>query len=198
MGATAARIGLALAAAVLAAPAIAWAQDYVPAGLSGFPPHYFFPCDQAPKAAVVNGAGAFNQFMRVLCTTAGHALGPPPGVRWAFNNGTTGFLSALSTNSKVTGPAAYFTRLDNAPLSSAEALAFRARLTPIVGNPTMLAGSLIRLDLETSTGDHRQEYFFVNRAASGAMTPIWGLECFKQCDPMENPPWAFEVVADKP
>ena len=177
-------------------PAVGTADDNAPPGVSGFPPGYFLPCSEAPKMAVLTPPAPFDRFMRVLCTRAGHALAPPPGFHWVFVNGGSMWLSALSLHSGLTGQDAYFSKLQSSPPTAAQAAAFRARLRRIVPDPRLLEGDLLRLEVETSTGDHKQEYLFVARDASGQVSPVWGIECYHDCDPMDKQPWAFQVVRD--
>ena len=139
----------------------------------------------------------FDEFMSVVCTRAGHALAPPGGYHWLFINGASMWLTSMSAHSGLTGRDAYFTRLESAPLSEAEADALRQRVKPIVRTPAMLQGDLMRLEADTSTGDHKQIYLFVSHDGSGAVTHAWGIECFHDCDPMDKDPWAFMVVADR-
>ena len=190
-------VGAILAAAAVAIlPTAGRAQEPVPPGVSGFPPGYFLPCAEAPKTAVLGLPAPFDRFMRVLCTRAGHALAPLPGYHWVFANGMSLWLSAMSPKMTVTGQAAYFTRLAVAPLTAVEAADFRRRLKGFVRDPSYLAGELLRLEVDTSTGEHRQEYIFARAAAGGALTPVWGIECLVDCRPLEKEPWAFEWVAD--
>jgi hypothetical protein len=181
------------ATAAVMAPAVGAAQDYTPPGIAGMPAGYFFPCSQAPAAAVVTVPAPFDQYMRVVCTINGHALAAAEGSHWVFPDGTSGFLPALNPNSKVTGPAAYFTAISNAPLTPAETAAFRAKLQPYVKNPAFLAADILRLEVDTSTAVHKQEYFLVAHDASGAMTGALDVECFNDCNPM-SPPWGFTVA----
>ncbi len=182
------------AAAAAVTPAVGEAQDYTPPGITGMPAGYFFPCSQAPRAAVIAVPAPFDQYMRVVCTKNGHALAPVEGSHWVFPDGTSGMLPALNPDSKIVGPAAYFTALTNAPLSAAETAAFRAKLQPYVKNPTLLNAVVLRLEVDTSTAVHKQEYFLVNRDASGAMTGALDVECFNDCNPM-SPPWGFSVAS---
>ena len=129
---------------------------------------------------------------------AGHTLAPPPGFHWVFTNGQSMWLSSLSTHSALTERDAYFTRLENAPLSAAEVTGFKDRLKPVIANPDMLSGDVLRLAVDTSTGDHKQIYLLVTHDAAGAVLGTWGVECFDDCKPMEDPPWAFKVYPDEP
>lgn len=165
--------------------------------LAGFPPGYILSCSEAPRAAVVVVPPPFNAYMRVICTKVAAALAPVRGFHWAFSNGTSGFLTALNPKSAVTGPEAYFTRLANAPLTAAEIAAFRARLKPVVKNPAILSAEVLRLQVDTSTDDHKQEYLLVAHNAAGAVTGAWGIECYDDCNPMEAQPWAFTVLPDQ-
>ncbi|MFI4934529.1 MAG: hypothetical protein ACHP7N_07920 [Caulobacterales bacterium] len=190
------RLTLAALAIALAWPAATAAQDYSPPGISGFPPGYFVPCDTRPKTAVIVVPAPFDQYMRVVCAKITDALAPPPGFHWAFTNGTNGFLTALNANVATTG--ANFTRLANAPLTAAEVAAFRARLAPVVKNPMILTADIMRLEVDTSSNDHKQEYLLIAHNSSGAVTGLWGIECYNDCDPMEKTPWAFTVLQDGP
>ena len=183
---------------VLAAPGLGLADDNIPPGVKGFPPGYFLPCAAAPATAVLTVPKPFDAFMRVLCTKAGHTLAPPPGTHWVFSNGESAWLSSLSTHSGLTGQAAHFTRLENAPLTADEAAAFKDRLKPVITNTAMLEGDVLRLVVDTSTGDHKQIYLLVTHDGAGAVTGLWGVECFNDCKPMEDPPWAFKAYPDKP
>jgi hypothetical protein len=174
------------------------ADDNVPAGVSGFPPGYFLPCAKAPKAAVLVVPAPFNRFMRVLCTRAGHALAPLPGFRWSFTNGSDGWLTAINPKTPQPAPEDYFTRLATAPLSVAEVAAFRARLKTVVKNPAILTADVMRLQVDTSTADHKQEYLMVGHSVGGQVTGAWGMECYNDCNPMEASPWAFTIFAVKP
>ena len=183
---------LAIAAATLAAPSAGVAQDYAPPGITGMPAGYFFPCGEAPKAAVTTAPAPFDKYMRVVCTINGHALAPVAGFHWVFPDGTSGFLPAINPRSTVAGKQAFFTGLAYAPLTPAEVAAFRVKLKPYVKDPAFLTADILRLEVDTSTALHKQEYFLVARDGSGAAL---NSECFNDCSPMEAP-WGFTVVAD--
>jgi hypothetical protein len=160
---------------------------------AGFPANLVAPCG---AGAVRTVPAPFDGYMRLGCLKSGQVLAPKSGYSWVFTNGMSMALSALSTDSPKTGEDAYFTRLENAPLSPTEDAAFRMRVKTVVNDASFAEGDLFRMALETSTGDHRQEYLFVNRDAAGQIRRVWGIECFNDCDPMENPPWGFVVVSD--
>ena len=67
-------------------------------------------------------------------------------------------------------------------------LTFKERLRPVIGSPDMLGGDVLRLAVDTSTGDHKQIYLLVTHDAAGAVLGTWGVECFDDCKPMEDPP----------
>ena len=182
-------------AAALAATAAQAAQDPDPADVARFPPGFVLPCSAAPKTAVLVVPAPFDQHMRILCTTNGHILAPFRGHHWVFANGLSLALSALGLHSQISGQAAHFTRLENAPLSPSETTALLESLKPIVMDPTMLDVDVMRMEVDTSTGDHKQILMFVSHAPGGG---AWGMECFHECVPMESPPWAFVVRPDTP
>jgi hypothetical protein len=187
----------------LVAVSMLWAaeaQSAEPAdpSLAGFPPGYFLSCADAPSGAVVVVPERFRPYMRVLCTKAGAALAPVSGERWVFANGASMFLTALNPRSAaVSGTDAFFTRLADAPLTPTEVAAFRERLKPVVKNPAILQAEILRLVVDSSTADHKQEYLLLGRATGGRVVQVWGIECYQDCDPMEQHPWAFTVVPDK-
>jgi len=133
-------------------------------------------------------------YMRVVCTKASDALAPLPGYEWVFSNGTGGFLTAINPKAGPTANPPSFTRLVNAPLSAADVAAFRQRLAPVAKDPAILTAEVLRLEVDTSSGDHKQEYFLIAHNAAGAITGEWGIECYNDCNPMESSPWAFTVT----
>ena len=183
---------LSLAAAVSAASQPAGPND---PSLASFPPGYVQDCRTRPRSAVTVVPAPFNRYMRVICTRVTDALGPLPGLQWTFTNGTGGLLTAINPKvAPTTGPPS-FTRLANAPLTAAEVSAFRKRLAPVVKKPAILAADILRLEVDTSSGDHKQEYFLI--AHAGPAAGEWGIECYTDCNPMESPPWAFTVAPAK-
>ena len=182
-------------ALALALAGLGWSAVAAPA--LGNADGAFHDCSDAPKGAVLSVPAPFDRFMRIQCARAGATLGPMPGFHWVFPSGISMALSALSVHSSVTGRDAYFTRVEAAPLSAAEDAAFRKRVAPIVRSPSMLEGDFARLEVDTSTGDHKQVYLFVSHAPSGAVSGAWGIECFHDCDPMDASPWAFIIVPDE-
>jgi hypothetical protein len=190
--ATAALALLSLAAAGSTASQPAGPND---PSLAGFPPGYIQDCGARPRTAVTTVPAPFNRYMRVICTRVTDALGPPAGLQWAFTNGTNGLLTALNPKVAPTATPPNFTRLANAPPSAAEVAGFRQRLAKVVKNPAILAATILRLEVDTSSGDHKQEYFLV--AHDGPAAGEWGIECYNDCNPMEATPWAFTVVPAK-
>jgi hypothetical protein len=180
---------------VLAAGAAQATPDPDPVDVAQFPAGYVLPCSAAPRTAVLSVPAPFDRHMRIICSISGHMLAPMHGSHWVFTNGQSMTLSALSTHSQVTGQAAHFTSLRNAPLSAAESAGLISRLKPVVNDPAMLDADVMRMEVDTSTGDHKQILLFVARAPGGR---AWGMECFNECDPMESPPWAFIVTPDTP
>ncbi len=128
------------AAAAAVTPAVGEAQDYTPPGITGMPAGYFFPCSQVPAAAVVTVPAPFDRYMRVVCTINGHALAPVEGSHWVFPDGTSGMLPALNPDSKIVGPAAYFTAgVDQrAPFGGGDRRVPRQAAALYVKNPTLL------------------------------------------------------------
>jgi hypothetical protein len=151
------------------------------------------PCSQGPVAAVLVVPAPFNAFMQVICTNEAEALAPVSGYHWVFPDGTSGFLPALNPNMAVTGLAAYFTKLTNAPLTPAQTAAFLANLKPYMNNPALMSAEVERLEVDTSTGLHKQEYLLVMHDASGARTGALVVECLNDCAPM-SAPWGFNIV----
>ena len=182
--------------AVLAVnPGVSAAAGGAQTGEPGFPPGYILPCSEAPKSAVLAAPAPFDQYMHVVCTRAGHALAPVKGYHWLFAGGQSMWLTALSEHSTVTGQAAHFTRLEVDPLSPAETASLLDRLKPVVLSSSMLDVDVLRMEVDTSTGDHKQLFLFVSH---GTDRRAWGMECFNECVPMESPPWAFVIMPDQP
>jgi hypothetical protein len=150
------------------------------------------PCSQGPPAAVLVVPAPFNAFMQVICTNQAEALAPVTGYHWVFPDGTRGVLPALNPNMPVTGLAAYFTKLTNAPLTAAQAAAFRAKLAPYMKNASLMTAEVERLEVDTSTALHKQEYLLVMHDASGARTGALVVECLNDCTPMQAP-WGFSI-----
>lgn len=151
------------------------------------------PCSQGPSAAVLVVPPPFDAFMQVICTNEAEALAPVAGYHWVFPDGTSGLLPALNPNMAVTGLAAYFTKLTNAPLTAAQTAAFRDKLKPYMKDPALMTAEVERLEVDTSTGLHKQEYLLVMHDASGARTGALVVECLNDCTPMD-PPWGFNIV----
>jgi hypothetical protein len=185
-----------LAASLAALAAAAAAQPPGPSdpSLAGFPPGYIEDCATRPASDITAVPAPLNAYMRVVCTKVSDALAPLPGYEWDFPNGTAGFLTALNPKGNAPAGAAHFSRLAYAPLSDAEVASFRQRLAPAVTNQAILTAQVLRLEVDTSTGDHKQEYFLVAHDGAGAITGEWGIECYNDCNPMEQSPWAFTVV----
>jgi hypothetical protein len=185
----------ALAALSLAAEPSSGAPQPAPgssAPAPASPGFQILPCNQGPPAAVLVVPAPFDAFMHVICTNEAEALAPVDGYRWVFPDGTNGLLPALNPNMAVTGLAAYFTKLTNAPLTAAQAAAFRAKLKPYMKNPSLMTAEVERLEVDTSTGLHKQEYLLVTHDASGARTGALVVECFNDCTPMDAP-WGFNI-----
>jgi hypothetical protein len=185
----------ALAALSLAAEPSSGAPQPAPgssAPAPASPGFQILPCNQGPSAAVLVVPAPFNAFMRVICTNETEALAPLDGYHWVFPNGTNGLLPALNPNMAVTGLGAYFTKLTNAPLTAAQAAAFRAKLKPYMKNPSLMTAEVERLEVDTSTGLHKQEYLLVMHNASGARTGALVVECLSDCNPMDEP-WGFDI-----
>jgi hypothetical protein len=185
----------ALAALSLAAEPSSGAPQPAPgssAPAPASPGFQILPCNQGPSAAVLVVPAPFNAFMRVICTNETEALAPLDGYHWVFPNGTNGLLPALNPNMAVTGLGAYFTKLTNAPLTAAQAAAFRAKLKPYMKNPSLMTAEVERLEVDTSTGLHKQEYLLVMHIASGARTGALVVECLSDCNPMDEP-WGFDI-----
>ena len=71
--------------------------------------------------------------------------------------------------------------------------AFRQRLVTVAKNPEILKADIMRLEVNTSTGDHKQEYLMISRAPN--LSPnAWGIECYNDCTPMEASPWAWIIT----
>jgi len=155
------------------------------------------PCSQGPQAAVLVVPAPFNAFMQVICTNQAEALAPVTGYHWVFPDGTSGVLPALNPNVAVSGLAAYFTKLTNAPLTAAEAAAFRTKLAPYMKNASLMTAEVERLEVDTSTALHKQEYLLVMHDASGARTGALVVECTNDCNPMDAP-WGFDVEPNQP
>jgi hypothetical protein len=185
-------------AALAAAAASLGSAAGAPAGpsdptLSGFPPGYIQDCATRKPTAVTAVPAPFNAYMRVVCTKVSDALAPVPGFEWIFPNNTGGFLAALNPKLAPTAEPAHFTRLASAPLTPAEVAAFRQRLTSVAKNPEILKADVLRLEVDTSTSDHKQEYLMISRTPN--LTPnAWGIECYNDCNPMEASPWAFVIA----
>ena len=197
MGKLKLRIAAPAAALSLAAVALGPAAG-APAGpndpsLAGFPPGYIQDCATRPKSAVTVVPAPFNAYMRVVCTRVSDALAPLPGYEWVFPNDSPGFIAALNPKLAPTAEPAHFTRLAGAPLSPAELAAFRQRMTTVARDPAILTADVIRLEVDTSTGDHKQEYLMISRDPNH--TPgAWGIECYNDCIPMEANPWAWIIA----
>jgi hypothetical protein len=179
------------------APSAASAQPPGPQdpSLAGFPPGYIQDCATRPRTVALVVPAPLNAYMRVICTRVSDALAPPPGYEWVFPDNMVEIIPALKPNVAPTDDPAHFTRLVSAPLTAAELAAFRQRLAGVVKNPEILKAEVMRLEVDTSTGDHKQEYLLVSHTP-GASPSAWGLECYNDCNPMEKTPWAW-VVAKK-
>jgi hypothetical protein len=187
----------ALASALAGAQAVAQPGFATDPSLAGFPPGYIQDCRTRPSNIVTTVPAPFNAYMRVVCTKVSDALAPLPGYSWQFTNGTGGFLTAINPKTAPGATPPGFTRLANAALTAAEVAAFRQRLqrlAPVAKDPAILAADVLRLEVDTSSADHKQEYFLVAHSAAGAVAGEWGIECYNDCNPMEASPWAFTVV----
>jgi hypothetical protein len=163
--------------------------------LAGFPPGYVQDCATRPRTVALTVPAPLNAYMRVICTKVSDALAPPPGFEWVFPDNLVEIIPALKPNVAPADDPAHFTRLVSAPLTPAELAAFRQRLATVTKNPDMLKAEVMRLEVDTSTGDHKQEYLMVSHTP-GLSPNAWGLECYNDCNPMEKSPWGW-VVAKK-
>jgi hypothetical protein len=164
--------------------------------LAGFPPGYIQDCATRPATAVTVVPAPFNAYMRVVCTKVSDALAPIPGFEWLFPNNTTGFIAALNPKLAPTAEPAHFTRLTVAPLTPAEVAAFRQRLNTVAKDPEILKADVMRLEVDTSTSDHKQEYLMISHTPN--LSPnAWGIECYNDCTPLEASPWAW-IIAPVP
>jgi hypothetical protein len=188
------------AAIVLAAatPPPASAQPGAPAdpSLAGFPPGYIQDCATRPKTALTVVPAPLNAYMRVVCTKVSDALAPLPGFEWVFPGNSAGFIAALNPKLTPTDEPAHFTRLASAPLTPAELAGFRQRLGTVAKDPEILKADVMRMEVDTSTGDHKQEYLMVSHTP-GLSPNAWGIECYNDCDPMEPTPWAWIIAPVK-
>jgi len=164
--------------------------------LTGFPPGYIQDCATRPATAVTVVPAPFNTYMRIVCTKVSDALAPLPGSAWVFPNNTTGFIAALNPKQAPPSDPAHFTRLVSAPLTPAEVTAFRGRLVTVAKDPEILKADVMRLEVDTSTSDHKQEYLLISRTP-GHVPGAWGIECYNDCNPMESSPWAWIIVPAK-
>jgi hypothetical protein len=164
--------------------------------LAGFPPGYIQDCATRPKTAITAVPAPLSAYMRVVCTKVSDALAPVPGFQWIFPDNSSGFLAALNPKVGPTAEPAHFTRLASAPLTPAEVTAFRQRLITVAKNPEILKADIMRLEVDTSTADHKQEYILVSHTP-GASPNAWGIECYNDCNPMEANPWAFVIAPAK-
>ena len=188
-----AALGLAGFALSSAAAAPAGPND---PSLTGFPPGYIQDCATRAPTAVTVVPAPLSTYMRVICTKVSDALAPVPGFEWIFPNNTTGFLAALNPKLAPTSEPAHFTHLAYAPLTPAEVTAFRGRLVTVAKDPEILKADILRLEVDTSTKDHKQEYLLISRTP-GHTPGAWGIECYNDCNPMEASPWAFIIAPVK-
>jgi hypothetical protein len=179
-----------------AAPASAQPAGPSDPSLAGFPPGYIQDCATRPKTAVTVVPAPLNAYMRVVCTKVSDALAPPPGFEWVFPDNMAEFVAALKPGVAPSADAAHFTRLVSAPLTAAELAAFRLRLAGVVKDTEILKADVLRLEVDTSTGDHKQEYLMISHTP-GLSPNAWGIECYNDCNPMEKSPWAWVVAAVK-
>jgi hypothetical protein len=187
-------LGGALVLAAAAGP-LASAQPAGPSdpSLSGFPPGYIQDCATRAKTAVTVVPAPLNAYMRVVCTKVSDALAPLPGFQWVFPDNSSGFIPALNPKVGPTAETAHFTRLESAPLTAAELAVFRQRMSTVAKNPEILKAEVMRLEIYTSTADHKEEYLMVSHTP-GLSPSAWGIECYNDCDPMDKSPWAWVVA----
>ena len=176
--------GLAAAVAMAVGAALAQTPDK-PAGA------LFVSCDTLPADAARNVPEPFTRYVRLSCTRSGQALGPVNGYNWFFEQGP---MALLANNPKTPTASAYYTRLEVDPLSAKETDILRKDLRKISSDPSILEREILRLDVAMSWGGAKQLYLLLP-PKSAPEAHVLGMECVKNCRPIDQDPWFFTVVA---
>ncbi len=178
----------AAAAALVAAPCAAAGPFTV---LPKTPGPVIVSCDQLPVDAVTAVPAPFDRYVELVCTRSGQALKPVDGYAWVFDVGATWLTS---TNPKSPAPTDHYTRLATDPLSDAQVAKLRVELRKLTPNPTLARREFIRLDVTTSWGENKQVYLVLPEKDAPADEVVLGMECIKNCLPIESDPWFFKVM----
>ncbi len=152
-------------------------------------------CDSLPKDAVRAVPHPFDRFMSIDCTRSGQALRPVPGYRWQFPEGTM-WLSA--TNPKAPSAEDHYVELAVIPMTPRGVSAVRAELHKITQEPAVFLRDIIRMDVTTSWGEHKQLFLLVPPAGAPPEARVLGMECIHYCIPIDKDPWFFTVLPDAP
>ena len=147
-------------------------------------------CDTLPTDAVRNVPEPFSRYVRLSCTRSGQALGPVSGYNWFFEQGP---MALLANNPKTPTASAYYTRLEVDPLSPKEIDILRGDLRKMSSDPSILEREVLRLDATMSWGGAKQIYLLLP-PQSAPQAHVLGMECVKNCRPINQDPWFFTVV----
>lgn len=150
-------------------------------------------CDTLPADAARDVPEPFARYVELSYTRSGQALGPVSGYTWMFEPGP---MALLANNPKTPGEAAYYTRLEVDPLTPKEIDALRGDLRRMTTKSSILNREILRLDVSMSWRGTKQLYLLLP-LKSAPDEPLLGMECIKNCRPIDKDPWFFTVVPAK-
>lgn len=148
------------------------------------------PCDTLPTDAVRSVPEPFSRYVRLSCTRSGQALGPVSGYEWFFEQGP---MALLANNPKTPTTNAYYTKLEVDPLSPKEIAVLRGDLRKMSSDASILEREILRLDATMSWGGAKQIYLLLP-PQNAPQAHVLGMECVKNCRPIDQDPWFFTVV----
>jgi hypothetical protein len=145
-------------------------------------------CDVLPGDAVREVPPPFDQYAQLVCTRSGQALRPVSGFAWVFPQGPMWLASTSSGR-----PTDHFTKLQIHPMTEVEKAALLSDLGRIA-DPKALAGrDILRMDVEISSGEAKQEYLLLPPPGAAPDVHVLGMECIHNCKPIDKDPWFFVV-----
>lgn len=153
---------------------------------------FYLSCDVLPATAVRTVPPPFDSYMDLACIKTGQALCPKRGFTFMFNEASMCMGAMNPDKPLLVDKTLHYTSLVSAPLSKEELRALRADLHKIANHPIIDNSQIIRMRIETSSGARKQVYLLIP-TDGGA---VQGMECVKDCKPIEEDPWFFTIVKE--
>lgn len=154
----------------------------------------YISCDTLPPAAVRVTPSPLDHYATLICTRSGQALKPLDGFAWMFDQGPE---MLIATNPHNPSASDHYTALTYRPMASDEVASLRKELAKLDPDPAVLTRPILRFDLVTSWGSHKQIYLLPPPDDAPPDTRTLGMECSHECRPVETDPWFFSVVPTK-